>query len=435
MRQQEGYGEGSPPREWRDRWRASMPDGWSASGRVKRRYVYGATEKECARKFRDLKRELWADDNARAVNPRKTVKQWIDDWLDDLKLHARPRTFASDSGLARKWIVPTLGARKLIDLTARDMRKLEAATRAGGLGQTSTHYVAALLRRILIAAKAEGYKVPDSILVARMPAPGESDRTAIPVDDAMQLLSAAMMPESWPPPPELDQLPYGAVKKLPPSAMVERKRIRRARMAWRRAADTDPSRWVAALLQGLRSGEARGLTWDRVDFDSKTITIDRQLQEFPVGSTPPGISVVHLESSYHLTPVKTRAGDRVVPLVPWMVHALKKWRDIQQPSPYGLVWPRLSGSPMSQPDELSAWKALQAVVGVEHPSGRPFVLHEARHTTVSLLLAADVPPPVVIAIVGHSTFSSSQPYSHTDMAAAREALAKVSDRLGLELES
>lgn len=29
----------------------------------------------------------------------------------------------------------------------------------------------------------------------------------------------------------------------------------------------DASRWAAALLQGLRPGEANGLTWEMVDLD------------------------------------------------------------------------------------------------------------------------------------------------------------------------
>ena len=37
------------------------------------------------------------------------------------------------------------------------------------------------------------------------------------------------------------------------------------------------ARWAIAVLCGLRQGEVLGLQWGRVDFDRRTLTIDRQL--------------------------------------------------------------------------------------------------------------------------------------------------------------
>ena len=432
-----GYGNGSDPKPWQGRFRASVADGFSPSGKVRRRYVYGATEQECKRHLRELRRTVWSEKHASEVDPRTTVKRWIDEWLDDYRERARPKTFESDSGMTKKWIVPALGQRKLKDLTARDQEKLAALMKAGGCAGTTIHYGAALLRRILKAARVAGHHIGDPILTIRLPPISTVSRHAIPAADAMSLLDAATHPEQWSPPPELPHVPYGQAKLLTAREHTKRGNQSRVRQAHDIAAKMDPSRWVAALLQGLRSGEARGLTWDRIDLDNGLVTIDRQLQELPSKSTfPPGFEATHLEGGFWLTPPKSRAGIRRIPLVPWLRDALASWSERQGFAAFGLVWPHpVTGGPLSKKIDLAMWKELQRVAGVASPDGGPYVLHEARHTTVSLLLAADVPESVVISIVGHASFAATSHYAHADLDAARAALMKVQDRLGLELES
>ena len=77
-------------------------------------------------------------------------------------------------------------------------------------------------------------------------------------------------------------------------------------------------------------------------------------------------------------------------------------------------------------------QGLLDAAGVHKPGPKQWVLHEARHTTVSLLEAAGVPPAVIIAIVGHATYASTRRYSHTELERARAALATVADDLGLK---
>lgn len=114
-----------------------------------------------------------------------------------------------------------------------------------------------------------------------------------------------------------------------------------------------------------------------------------------------------------------------------MVTALERWREIAPDSEHGLVWPRPSGSPVSSHDDAAAWHGLLDAAGVRKPGERQWVLHEARHTTVSLLEAAQVPQSVIIAIVGHSSYASTRRYSHAEMSQARAALTDVAGLLQL----
>ena len=59
------------------------------------------------------------------------------------------------------------------------------------------------------------------------------------------------------------------------------------------------------------------------------------------------------------------------------------------------------------------------------------MIHEARNTSATLLMAAHVPPPVIIAILGHSAYATSMGYMTADLGQARDALEGVAARLGI----
>ena len=114
-----------------------------------------------------------------------------------------------------------------------------------------------------------------------------------------------------------------------------------------------------------------------------------------------------------------------------MTAALTQWREQCPPSPHGLVWPRPTGGPWSGGEDLKAWRGLQKVAGVARPDGGFYVVHEARHSCATLLMALGVPIPVQVAIMGHSAITTTMGYQHADLAQAREALEGVAARLGI----
>ena len=402
------------------RWRASVEAGWTERGTRRRRSVSADTEAKVRRRLRDLIRSL--NDDTASLNPRQTVRGWCLEWLAEYQRFARPRTYETDAGMVRKWLIPTLGNRMLSDLTAADIYKLDRAV-AGQRASKTAANVHALALRIMRAAVEAGYRVPPAVFATRAPLAAPSGRAAIPIMDAVNLLHAAQHPMGWPALPDLP--PLGRGRKRDPELVAAHKRRKML-------TERDPSRWVAALLNGMRQGEALGLTWEHVDFDRHLIDVSWQLQHLPAGATiRADLQLRHLKGNYYLMPPKTTAGRRIIPMVPWMETALLKWRDECPKSPHDLVWPRASGDPMSKQDDLAAWHGLQEAAGVAKTPDELWTLHEARHTTVSLLEAAGVPQTVIIAIVGHATYASTKRYSHATIDQARQALESVASSLQL----
>lgn len=396
-RKRRQYGTGTLYQRASDgRWYGGVQAGWTPAGRRRVITRSGKDEAEVKRKLAALQREIARNGLPTMGAGRTTVKAWADVWLRQAQRRLRPNAYATTASAVNLWIVPTIGHRPLASLTPGDVRAVAEEIRKAGRKPSTALRAHAELISLLRAAMLEGHEVPPRVLLVDRPGINVNDRRAMSAVEAVRILEVAA------------QLPHA-------------------------------SRWVAALLQGMRQGEALGLTWEAVDRRPGVLDVSWQLQALPYIDRrrrglgfriPDNFEARQLTGRMHLTRPKTRAGWRVIPVVPWMARSLERWREIAPESPHDLVWPAFDGRPADAKDDLEEWKALQATAGVSHPAGRYYVGHEARHTAVTLLLEAGVEREVIEAIVGHARLVDA--YVHAPAERLAEGLGRVARILELE---
>lgn len=386
-----------PEHACKGKWTASIEVG-DTSRATRRRVTVTSKERTVASERLKTKLREIAAEGVTDADSRTTVKAWSEAWLDVVVHNLRPKSFATDRSAVKKWIVPTIGYKRLDQLTPADIRAVGQAQRDAGRSSSTAHRTHTTLGTMLKAAILEGHHVPRRVLDVAPPEIAPNDRTSMTSLEALAMLQVASF------------LPHG-------------------------------SRWAMAFLHGMRQAECLGLTWDSVDLDKGLVTVEWQLQPLPYKDRknkalgfriPDKLRVRHLTGAFHLTAPKTKKSFRVVPLVPAMREALEQWKEVAPASPHGLVWPDLDGSPTDDRYDREEWYAMQGAACVGHPDGeRPYYVHEARHTTATRLLEEGVDPHTVTAIMGHSSILTTRGYQHPDQRPALAALVAVAGRLEL----
>ena len=112
--------------------------------------------------------------------------------------------------------------------------------------------------------------------------------------------------------------------------------------------------------------------------------------------------------------------------------ALLDWQQKAPVNPWGLIWPTATGRPANVKHDEEEWYALQATVGVSHPtSPRAYYVHECRSFAATMLFDAEVPEHVVTDLLGHSTVVTSLRYRTKRREPLYDALERVNARLQL----
>jgi integrase len=156
------------------------------------------------------------------------------------------------------------------------------------------------------------------------------------------------------------------------------------------------------LLTGMRSGEAKSLTWGQVDLMENTITVGRAKTANGTGRTIPINEDLGRILCAHRQWFKERFGE-------------------PKPDQYLFPWGKPLPCDPSRPatDITSAWDELRKDTGIRCR------LHDLRHTYATKLAENGVPESTMLALMGHMSRAMLERYSHIRMAAKRQAAAGV----------
>ncbi|MFJ3957735.1 tyrosine-type recombinase/integrase [Arthrobacter sp. NPDC090010] len=406
------YGDGTVYQQADGRWRSEVLTGEMKNGRPVRKILYGKTKSEANAKRRAAVAALARGELVGGKMP--TLEAWLETWLSITpESRIRPRTRVGYRSLFRTWIHGQPIARKRLDkVTPTDLSLLYKRLRDAKRSETTVLQLHRVLSRGLKVAVQHRIIAVNPASRIDAPTPAAFSPTVFTLADARGLIQAA--------------------SELPPQ---------------------EGARWMVALALGPRQGERLGLAEDDFDPAAGTLRIQRTLylMSWKHGCAPEGSDPVCGKKNgwcpkrhgggIHTGPPKSEAGTRTIKVPAPVATALKDLLAFNaqvrseegknhQPwtAPSGetirLLFCRRNGKPIPSSEDYAAWQKFLASAGV--PRAR---VHDARHTSATVLLAMGVDPRVVMDILGWSSITMLHRYQHVLDELKTDAAEKVTEAL------
>jgi integrase len=321
---------------------------------------------------RELSRLLVEVDQGRFVaSAAMTLDELLDRWLVVKRQSVEASTLKSYEWIARTYIRPSLGDRKVGALRPIDLDMLYGELGGRGLSSRTVRICHTVLRQSLEQARRWGFIARSPAVDASPPPQHKVEVTPPTVDEVLRLLDAAY--------------------------------------------EEDPAfgtyLWVISAT-GCRRGEVCALRWTDVDLDGRELRVRR--------------SVVHVDGEVREKDTKTHASRRLAldePTVALLRQHRRRQRELALA--LGVRLPDdavLFGDPEGRPWRpdvcTNRFGRLRARLGLERVR-----LHDLRHFVASILIDGGIPISTVSTRLGHSQTSTTLDlYTHaipaTDQRAA-----------------
>jgi len=358
MARRRGNNEGSIYKDQRGFYRgaATLPNG-------SRRFVSAPTRKECSDKLTELQATIG---EGLPVGDTETLGPFLVWWLGRLEAKAASgkksaNTVDNARWAVEKWIAPTLGSKRLRDLSPEDVERLLDKMAAAGRSHRTIVRVKSYLGQALAVAQSRRKVSWNVARVAEMPETIEPiARRSLTPDEARGVLVA-----------------------------VEGNRLE--------------ALFVTAMMLGLRPGELTGLCWHDVDLEEGTLTVSGSLK--------------NERGQLRLGETKTKRA-RATKLPAPVLAALKAHSKRQKEERLkvgsawrnrGLVFTTAVGTPIDPSNLRRATKALCEDAEVDPVSPNEL----GRHTAASLLSDAGMSLEEIAELLGHrSTRMLEAHYRH-----------------------
>lgn len=183
----------------------------------------------------------------------------------------------------------------------------------------------------------------------------------------------------------------------------------------------DAAMWALWVTTGLRRGEVGGLKWAKLNLDGGLVTIDWQRTITADGEIVEG-------------PTKTENGERVIPLSPRVVSALRSWRASQSQFRLaeGVQWQGgdyVFTSIKNKPYYTSSFN--DRLAHLCRRAGLPILSsHELRHTYATRAIENGADVKVLSVLLGHSRIQTTLDlYVHPSEEQGRSLNESLADRM------
>jgi integrase len=309
---------------------------------------------------------------------RLTVGAFLFDWLEgEHKYNIAHSTYKRYLALLVHHVEPVIGGLELQKTTPSDITKVISSMREAGQSPRSQQQARALLSVGLGEAENKGYIALNPVKKVRIPINRGREIEPLGIEDVKRLLET--------------------YKGTYMSARLH-----------------------IALLAGLRQGEALGLRWTDIDFDSATLEVRNQVQK--------------IDGRLQLTGLKTDRSRRFIALTAGSLESLKQHRQIIEAlkkmcgdswQENDLVFPHIDGTFHPAILDYNAWKRCLRLCGIKQRR-----LHDARHTAATLMYGQGVGIEVISRALGHSSSAiTSKLYVHSALKPLQDAALLLNESI------
>jgi integrase len=377
-------------------WRGEFTTGYTGDGKRTRRKVSGTTKAAVIDKLRDLHHQLDQGITPKPGYTHYTVRQAAEDWLAHGLDGRSPKTVTKNQNMLEP-ILTVIGARKLRDLSAADVRQALAAMAAGySTAAVSMGHLA--LKRAIRHAEANDLISRNVAALADTPKgqPGRPSKS-LTLDQAVAVITAA--------------------RTLP---VME---LRPGLKDVRRPAELMHAYIVLSLLAGIRTEEARALRWQHVNLDGD-----------PAARPPVPPHVAVWRSVRVHSDTKTERSRRTLGLPAAAVQALHAWSGSQAGERLaagddwqdtGLVFTTRHGAALDAANVRKMFKRVCTAASI----GDGWTPRELRTSFVSLLSHQGVAIEEIARLAGHATTRTTEIVYRRELRPVITTGAEIMDEL------
>jgi integrase len=368
MNKRRGNLEGSIHQRPNGRWRAQI----SLDG--KRLSFSAKTRQECQEWLKRIQTQI--DTGMTFTGAQQTLQELLEGWLLTIKPSIRPTTWYQYDMNIHRHIEPVLGKIRLKDLRSDQIQQFYEYKLKVGTGKRTVEVLHTTLHSGLKHAVKMG-------LIGRNP----TDATI-------------------PPRPETKEMKF-----------LDESQINQFLLAARH--NRNEVLFHLAIATGMRQSELLGLKWSDLDWQKKTLTVQRQAKRKD-------------RQNGYFAPLKTKAGCRTIVLGEKTIEKMREHLNRQEDERIkvgdkwennNLIFPSTIGTPL---DQFNLYRSFK---GLLHEAGLPDIrFHDLRHTAASLMLNHGVPAIIVSKRLGHAKVSITLDiYGHLMPEMQNEAAEMIDD--------
>lgn len=308
------------------------------------------TKKAAEEWLDEMKQDRKLGQSGYSINSKTTMSEFIDQWLMVKKSTLAPETYRSYFQLTKNHIKPAIGHIKVKEFDAGEIDTLIGSLIEKGYGPGTIQAVYATIRACFKHALKKKKITIDPMACADRPNLKSKSNKHIPKHDFQKIYEVASLN------------PYM-------HARIE-----------------------IGMIVGLRPSEIYGLKWADIDFETQTISVERQIQWVK------GQGLVERT-------VKTDTS-RTVPISIETINILKTHKAFQNMSKgnwiadHGLIFPNTIGNPLDRNRDLKWWRDVLTRAGVPN-----YTLYQMRKSAFTYM-ASLVSVPSLLQYTGHTNVAT-----------------------------